>query len=283
METLIKLPKLPGRRIIFIMSRIAPIIAVTGTSLIVGCDNGYYGSCGSYGSCGCYGSYGSYAACPGPYIYHAGMYAGSLRESPASQGQTVISIIAENGDGRMSGGNDTYYRLKVDTAHGNLSGTFTGYSQSGSLPNGTQVIAGSIAGVATPANLDATLSGSGNTQSLALTFENTHHSGSSLTTLAGNWTSTSNDMTLTATIQPDGSFIGLDSNNCTYAGAFSLIDAKFNVYAETHLRSCGGVNVTFTGLAAFVPGTGTGVTGTPTQIKLLTDNNAGEYVVAALQ
>jgi hypothetical protein len=263
--------------------RIAPIVAVTGTSLMVGCygnDGYYYGSCGSYGY---YGSYGSYAACPGPYGYHAGMYAGSLRERPASQGQTVISIIAENGDGRMSGGNDTYYRLKVNTARSNLSGTFTGYSQSGSLPNGTHIIAGSITGVATRANLNAILSGSRSTQSLALTFENAHHSGSSLTTLAGNWTSTSNGITLTATIQPDGSFIGLDSNNCTYAGAFSLIDAKFNVYAETHLRTCGGVNVTFAGLAAFVPGTGTGVTGTPTQIKLLADNNAGEYVVAALQ
>ncbi len=225
--------------------RIAPIVAVTGTSLMVGCgSNNGYGSCGSLGY---YGSYGSYAACPGPYIYHAGMYAGSLSERPESQGQTVISILAENGDGRMSGGNDTYYRLKVDTARSNLSGTFTGYSQSGSLPNGKHVIAGSITGVAAAANLNATLSGSGHTQSLAMTFENTHHSGSSLTTLAGNWTSTSKGMTLTATIQPDGSFIGLDSNNCTYAGAFSLINAKFNVYAETHVRPGGHPNSSTSG------------------------------------
>jgi hypothetical protein len=212
------------------------------------------------------------------------MYAGSLRENVASQVQPVISIIAGNGDVRMSGGNGSYYRLKVNTAGNNLSGTFTEYSQSGSLPNGIQTITGSITGVAGAANLNATLSGSAGTeQSLALTFENNHQSGSSLTTLAGNWTSTSNDLTLTATIQPDGSFMAVDSNNCTYTGTFRLIDPKFNVYAETHVRTCGRLNATFAGLAAFVPGTGTGVTGTPTQIKLLTDNNAGEYLVAALQ
>jgi hypothetical protein len=262
--------------------RIAPIVAVTGTSLVVGCSQQpgyyYYG-----GSCGSYGSYGSYAACPVPYIYPPGMYAGSLKEGAASQGQPVISIIAGNGDGRMSVGNDTYYRLKVNRAGNALSGAFTGYSQSGSLPNGTQTITGAISGVTSRANLNATLTGPGNTrQALAMTLEN-HHPGSSLTSLGGNWTSTSNGLTLTATIQPDGSFMAVDSNNCTYTGAFSLVDPKFNAYAETHVRTCGGVNVTFTGLAAFSPGTGAGVTGTPAQIKLLTDDAAGEYLVAALQ
>src|SRR6185437_6806864 len=97
--------------------------------------------------------------------------------------------------------------------------------------------------------------------------------GSSLGTLAGNWTSTVNGLTLRAVIQADGAFTAFDSANCTYSGAFSLIDPTFDTYAETHVRTCNGVNATFTGLAAFLPATGAGTSGPPTQIKLLTDND----------
>lgn len=255
--------------------KIAPFIAITGTSLMVGCDQGNYA-----GSCGSYGSYGSYGSC-GPVAYPAGLYEGSL--SAAAQSQSALTIIAENGDGRMSSGG-AYYRLKVNTTGSNVTGSFNAFSQSGSLPGGAQSLNGSISGAVTPTNLNATLSGPSSTQQvLSVTFDNAYNTGSSLASLAGNWTSSAGGLTLTATIQSDGSFTGLDSNNCTYDGAFTIIDPSFDTYAETHVRNCAGVTVTFTGLAALFPGTGAGVTGTPTQIQLLTDNGAGDYLVADLE
>jgi hypothetical protein len=118
-------------------------------------------------------------------------------------------------------------------------------------------------------------------QSLTLTFGDVYNRGSSLANLAGNWTATIKGLTLTATIQPDGSFSASDSNNCTYAGSFSLIDPTFGVYAETHVRSCNGVGITFTGLAARLPTNAT--SGLATELKLLTDNDGGEYLVADFQ
>jgi len=259
--------------------RIGPVIAVTGSSLMVGC--GDYG-----GACGSYGSYGSYGGCAAPSVNAAGIYEGSLSGVPSAKAQVVVAIIADNGEGRMSLADDTYYRLNVTTDAANFSSSFSGYSRSGSLPNGAQSISGTIAGTVASSNLslNATLTGPDSTQqSLMLGFDNTYNLNSSLANLAGNWTATVNGVTLTATIQQDGSFTGADSNNCTYSGAFTLIDANFNAYAESHARTCSGVNVTFTGLAAFFPGTGSGVTGTPTQIKLLTDSGAGDYLVAVFQ
>jgi hypothetical protein len=212
--------------------------------------------------------------------YPDGLYEDSLTGG-AVQAQRTFAIIAENGAGRMSG-NDTYYRLEIDTTRSDLTGTFTAYSQNAAA--GIQTTSGSITGVVTPSNLDATLTAqNSNQQSLALTFDSVYDAGSSLMDLAGNWTSSANGLSLTATIQPDGSFVGIDSNNCTYNGSFSLLDPNFNAYGETHVRSCGGARETFTGLAAVFPGTGTGVTATPTQIKLLTDNDAGAYLVAVFQ
>ena len=54
----------------------------------------------------------------------------------------------------------------------------------------------------------------------------------------------------------------------------------FNVYSENYVRSCNGVNLTFTGLASYFPATGPAA---PAEIKLLADDNAGDYLVADLQ
>jgi hypothetical protein len=260
---------------------IGPVIAITSASLLVSCDGGNGGSCGSFGS---YGSYGSYGSCGAAVADSAGIYEGSLSGSSTPQGEAVVTIIAESGDGRMSGANDTYYRLNVGAAGSSVNGTFVGYSQSASLPGGVQTISGTIMGTVTPTNLNATLTDPSSVQQrLALTFDNTYNLASSLTMLAGNWSSSVKGLTLTATIQPDGSFSGADSNNCTYAGSFGLIDPNFNTYSETHVRSCNGVNVTFSGLAAFFPGTGSGTSGTPTEIKVLSDSDGGEYLVAQLE
>ena len=141
-----------------------------------------------------------------------------------------------------------------------------------------------MGGAITSAGLNVTLTDQSNVQqSAALTFDSAYASGSSLATLAGNWTSSAYGLTLQAVIQSDGSFSAVDSNSCTYTGTFSLIDSRFDAYAETHARSCNGVTVTFSGLAGFFPATGTGAAGPATEIKLLTDDNAGEALVADFQ
>ena len=266
------------------MRRVLPFVTITGGSLLVSsCGGGGYG-----GSCGSYGSYGSYGSCGGGFVGADGLYEGSLTGASSPNGIPVVAIVAENGEGRISGADGSYYRLSVGTTGANLNGSFTAYSTgtgSGSgLGSSAQPTSGTVGGVITSAGLNVTLTDRSNVQqSLALTFDSAYESGSSLATLAGNWTSVTGGLTLQAVIQSDGSFSAVDSNNCTYTGAFSLLDSRFDAYAETHVRSCNGVTVTFTGLAGFFPAMGTGASGPPTEIKLLTDDNAGEALVADFQ
>jgi hypothetical protein len=261
-----------------VTARIVPAITITGTTLLVSCGGGYGG-----GSCGSYGSYGSYGSCgallPGP----DGIYEGPSTNSTSSQSTPVIALIAENGQGRISTADGNYYRLNVGTSGNNLDGSYSGYSQTAaSSVNGLQSTPGTVAGAITSTGLNMTLTDTMSAQqSLTLTFDDVYNRGSSLANLAGNWTATANGVTLTATIQPDGSFSASDSNNCTYVGSFSLIDPTFDVYAETHVRSCNGAGVTFTGLAAILPPNAT--SGSATELKLLADNDSSEYLVADFQ
>lgn len=264
-----------------IQRRILPIIAVTGSSLMVGCG-GRGGSCGSYGS---YGSYGSAGTCAGGQnLGPAGVYEGTISDATAQQSAPVVAIIAENGDGRMMSQDGTYYRLHVGAVGANLTGTFIGLSQGGTLPNSNHSSSGSLSGSIMPQSLNAYLTDSTNTQQTAvLNFDNAYALSSSLITLAGSWTFAATGFTLTATIGADGTFSATDSNNCTYTGSFGLINPNFNAYSEAHVRMCNGVSASFTGLATFIPATGTGPTGPPTTIRLLTDDASSEYLVADLQ
>lgn len=264
-------------------ARFAPALTITGTTLLVSCSGGGYGS-----SCGSYGSYGSYGSCgplfPGP----DGIYEGSSTSATSSQSIPVVAIIAENGQGRIAGADGSYYRLNVGTSGNNMNGAYSNFPQSGYTQtaavsgSGAQGASGTVGGTITANGLNMTLTDTTNAQqSLTLTFDSAYNRSSSLASLAGSWTATADGVTLMATVQPDGSFTASDSNNCTYLGNFSLIDPTFDVYAETHVRSCNAVAVTFTGLAALLP-TNTG-SGTATEIKLMSDNDAGEYLVADFQ
>ncbi len=253
-------------------NRLLPIVTITGSSLMVGCGGNSGGSCG-YGS-----SYGSYGGCTAPVITGDGYYEGTL----TSQGQSspVVAIIADNGDGAIAGQDGTYYRLNVSLPGNSVTGTYYGLSTSTDFPNGTLATSGTISAAASP-NLNGSLmdqTGAG--ESFALNFDTVYNLGSALSTLAGTWSYTANGFSLTATIRPDGTFSAVDSNNCSYEGAFGLIDPNFNAYSEKYIRSCGGVNVTFTGLATYFPPSGNSSTA---DIKLLADDNTSEFLVADLQ
>ncbi len=256
-------------------NRLLPVVTITGSSLMVGCG-GYSG-----GSCGSYGSYGG--CVPPPIIGGAGYYEGTLTSqgTAAPQATPVVAIIADNGDGTMSGQNGTYYRLNVSLPGNNVSGTYYGLSQGANFPNGTQATSGSVSAFATPPGLSGTLADqSGATGSLQLNFDTVYNMSSSLATLAGTWSYTANGFSLTATIRPDGTFSATDSSSCSYTGAFVLIDPNFNAYSESYTRSCNGAKVTFTGLATYFPPSGNN---TVADIKMMADNKTSEFLVADLQ
>jgi hypothetical protein len=152
-------------------SRILSMVAITGSSILVGCG-GYSGS-----SCGSYGSYGSSfamgmarrrvrnangarttntptaapmsgtnSACAPPGNGAAGIYEGTLTDEVTRKVNPVVVIIAENGDGVTSGQDGAYYRLSVSTWGNNLSGSFSAYSQEPILPNGVPLACFGVGG-----------------------------------------------------------------------------------------------------------------------------------------
>ena len=112
-----------------IYNRLLPVVAITGSSIMVGCDGGggSNGACGSYGSC---------AAAPVPSA--GGVYEGTV------QGTPVVAIIAENGDGRISAQDGTYYHLTVATQGADVSGSYFADSSGIAFPNGTQSTTGTV-------------------------------------------------------------------------------------------------------------------------------------------
>ncbi len=260
-------------------SRLLPVGAITGSSIMVGCGGYSGGSCGSYGS---YGSYGSGGACQAPPgVDPSGIYQGTLTNKVTQQETPVIAIFAENGDARMSGQDGTYYHLNVSTSGAQLSGSYFGYSQTANFPNGTLADSGTVAATIASPGMTGTLTDqAGNAEALALNFDTVYNMASSLSTLAGTWTYSANGFTLTATILANGTFSATDSNNCTYNGSFGLIDARFNAYSESYTRTCNGGNLSFSGVASYFPASGAAA---PAQIEIMADDNAGGYLVAALQ
>jgi hypothetical protein len=223
---------------------------------------------------------GAYSSCAAP-VGVDGVYEGTLTNSATQQETPVIAIIDENGDGSMAGQDGTYYRLNVAQAANNVSGSFHGYSQAADFPNGSQSDTGSIAAAITQPGLSGTLTDqAGNTETLSLNFDNVYTLSSSLPTLAGTWSMSANGLNLTATIQTDGTFSAVDSNSCSYSGAFGLIDVNFNAYSVYYVRSCNGTSLTFSGLASYFPAAGST---TPAQIKVLADDSVGDYLVADFQ
>ncbi len=254
-------------------SRLLPVVTITGSSLVVGCGGGNYG-----GSCG-YGSYGS--SCGSPAVGGPGYFEGTLASSTGQTQTPVVAIIAENGDGRMSGTDGTYYRLTVGVTGNMLSGSFNGYSQGPLFPNGTVSTTGTVSGTVTPSGINGTfLFQGGVSEGLSLQIDSVSNFGSVLSTLAGTWSYTANGFSLTMTIAPDGTFLGSDSNNCTYTGAFGIIAASLDTYSENYVRTCNATAVTFTGLATYFPPANSA---TNAQIKMRVDNDAGEFLVAYLQ
>lgn len=247
-------------------SCLLPAVTITGGTLLIGCNGGNSnGSCGSYGSCG-----------PAPvYSSVGGVYEGTV------QGVPVIAILAENGDGRISGQDGTYYNLTVNTQPNNsVAGTYYADSTGPLFPNGSLLSSGTVSAVLNPTTLNGSLiDQTGAAANLRLSFDTVYNLGSALPTLAGTWSYTANSFSLTATILSNGAFTAVDSTGCSYTGSFYVIDPNFNAYGESHTRACNGVTLNYAGLAAYFPPAGNG----GAHIQLLADDNVGDDLVIDLQ
>lgn len=250
-------------------------VMITGSSIVVGCGGSSSGSCAYYGSSG---------SCAPANADPAGVFEGTLTDNTTQQEIPIVAIIDENGYGRMSGQDGTYYRINVGTAGNSVSGSYAGTSNSASFPDGGQTTTGSATGFVTQPGLSLTLTDQkNNAETLLLNIDSVYYLQSSLPTLAGTWNYSTNGFALTLTIQPSGGLSGTDSNNCTYSGAFGLIDTNFNAYSENYTRTCGSVADTFSGLTAYFPASGSGTNAIPAQIKLFADDNNSEFLSADLE
>ncbi len=294
------------------------MVAVTGSSVMVGCG-GYnragcsFGTYGSYAAVG--GTAGSFggsfggtmmararthlaAAPPRQHIAQgtrpaeanvcsdpnpnpaAGIFEGTLSDKASQQQTPVVAIIAEDGEGRVSAQDGTFYRLNVFNSGYNSSGSFEAFSQGLLFANGQPTSSGSFNAAPSSAGLNATLQyKSGDTATLALSFDQASDMASSLSVLQGSWTYAATALTLNITVQTDGSWSGTDSANCSYSGSFSLIDANENAYAVHYKQTCNGTDKSFSGLASYFPAQGS----SPVQLRVFADDGAGDFLAGDFQ
>lgn len=181
---------------------------------------------------------------------------------------------------RIGAQNGTYYHLTVTPQTATIAGSYFAYSTEILFPNGTRSTTGTVSATQGAATLNGTLTDhSGATEALALSNDAVYNDGSAVSTLAGTWSYTANGFSVTATISSDGTFTGTDSAGCAYSGSFTLIDARYDAYAENHVLTCNGVKASYDGLATYFAASGT----TMAHIDLLADDAAGAFLVATFQ
>jgi hypothetical protein len=195
-------------------------------------------------------------------------------------GTAAVAILADNGDMRIGVQNGTYYHLTVAPQTSTIAGSYFAYSTGAAFPNGTDSTTGTVSATEGGATLTGTLTDhSGTTKALTLNDNPVYTTGSALANLGGTWSSTTGGFSVTATIASDGSFTATDSHGCSYSGAFTQIDERYDVYAENHVLTCNGVNTNFDGLATFFPASGNA----GASIELLADDSTGAYLVVTFQ
>ncbi|MGH7751002.1 MAG: hypothetical protein ACREQ5_40495, partial [Candidatus Dormibacteria bacterium] len=184
-----------------------------------------------------------------------GIYTGTFVSSTTGQSGNVVGIVTETGEARFfDPGNGNQFAGTITTSGNNVSGTFTGYAPFGFVFLNNQAVAQfSLAGtISQGVSISGTYSGGGDQGTVSLTDDpHGYDTGSSLSSLVGTWIGTNPDgSTLTVTIQSDGSYFGQDTDGCTYAGNFTLINSSFDAYDVSLTETCAGNAVSASGLAS---------------------------------
>jgi hypothetical protein len=266
--------------------QLLPVVAITGSSMLVGCGGGYpyaYGGCGPYGGyCGCGGYYASSYGCS---YGGAGIYEGTLTASH-KHAIPVVALVPESGPTLLSAQDGSFYRLNVATSAGVASGSYRAFSMTGGLPNGSPSDSGSASLLASAKALNAralevTLADQqGNEQSLDLTLDTRYKAPPPSGALVGTWYNpTANGVTVTLSIDADGSLSGNDSDGCTYTGNVNSVNRRLNVLETNFTRDCASGTVRFAGLVSYLPSPES----TPAELQFMADDPNGDYLALLLQ
>jgi ABC-type cobalt transport system substrate-binding protein len=85
---------------------------------------------------------------------------------------------------------------------------------------------------------------------VSLSFNDIYNRKSSLELVEGTWNYTSDDYSITITVQSDGTYWGQDSDGCVISGSIGLLNTSHNLYdMNTSIESCGETNGSYTGFS----------------------------------
>lgn len=168
----------------------------------------------------------------------------------------VLGIVDESGEAHFIRSDGAQYVATVITSGNNVSGTFQGFTNFGqTFPDGSTYGTGTLTGTVQQqqsfsANETFTTSaGSQTSGTLTLTFNSLYNSGSSLSTLSGNYSETVTGDVLSVTAS--GAATYQDPNNgCVLNGTIAIINASYDAYkVDFTLANCNGPDAVLNGVA----------------------------------
>lgn len=187
----------------------------------------------------------------------AGIWTGTITSDLDLIDVPATAIIAENGAARIVDIDGTQLAGTANVSGNFLDSLFDGFAADGDLfPDGTTFGSVLVRGlVDTAASLTLSYQGAGDTGALALTYDAVYENGSSLATVADDWSFDDGaGDTTDISIAANGDITGSDSDGCTYGGSVSLIDPNFNAYqVDLTLAVCADAG-NYSGLAAVLDG-----------------------------
>jgi hypothetical protein len=185
-----------------------------------------------------------------------GIYAGTFTSTAGAEpvDYEVTGIISRAHVGQfIVADSDRHYSTKLNVIGSDLFGTLTQY-------RGVQDRFFGIDGidsiefdgrVSESDTIAADYSGENDEGSLALAYDPSYETESSLDKTSGIWTYVGAvGYTVTLTIELNGEIFGSDTNGCVYSGLISILDKDYGIYrAVVLVTDCGPVNDEYNGFA----------------------------------
>lgn len=185
------------------------------------------------------------------YTKTGGSWSGQFTTDGIAGADNVRGVISERGDGILLSSTATFLLKSVSGVDGNATFVFTGYAfENYTFADGTQMTEGTFDGlVVERGSINGSWStDSGDSGNVSLSFRTEYDIDSSITTLAGIYTS---DYIGTLVIDPDGTFFLQDFDGCTLNGVAGEIDTDYNLYDMSFdIGNCGQADSYVTGYVA---------------------------------
>jgi hypothetical protein len=191
---------------------------------------------------------------------------GVWKGTESVSGASVFGVADELGDFYFERSDGVLYVGTATTSGNSVSASFDGFVTSGNtFPDGSTQGTGTLSGTIDPhTSISAktqftTAASSTSTGSLSLTFDSLYNSASSLATLSGNFTNSTDAAAVT--LSSNGTIFSQDAkSSCVLNGTVYIINASYNAYRVVfEFSSCQGQSaafnaVQFTGLATLDTG-----------------------------